>query len=317
MPQSFSKNLRRKMMKTCVSGIYSIIPTFNQNNKAEKNIINRTKDYDISQISTKKGLRRLSKSTKNAIIASLNAIDGMETYEKGKIGVFVGSMMSYIENTNEFLKPAYQKSAKYVSPLAFPNTVLNNISGWISIVLETTNINTTVTSGKTSGIDAIKIACDYIQFGVIEKAIVVMSEEITDIVLQCDLFRSMQYSEGSIAIVLEKECDEPICIINDIFSSNTEISDFKAFVSETIDKTGCPSIIYGSGNNDDSDLENLLENKDVDKENLYLKYGEGFALNSFFKIYEFLKDKGKKDVLVLETNDEGNKALLHLKKERV
>lgn len=304
-------------MKICISNIYSIMPIFKQNEIEDKNLMNQTENYDITCFSSRKGLRKLPKSTKNAIIASINVFDEVKSYDTSRIGIFVGSMMSYIENANKFLEPAFQKSAKYVSPLAFPNTVLNNISGWISIVLGTTNINTTVASGKTTGIDAIKIACDYIQFGMLDKALVVMSEEITEIILQCDLKRSTHYSEGTVAIVLEKECDGSICLIENSFSSNIELKNFKKVVSETMDRTGCSNIIYGSGNNDDCDLEKLFANKGFNKDNLYEKYGEGFSLNSFFKIHDFLGDETKKDTLILETNEEGNKALLHLKKKGI
>ena len=71
------------------------------------------------------------------------------------------------------------------------SSVLNNISGWASIVYGITGLNSTVISGNLSGIDALKMAVSYINNNVIDVAIVTAVEgnEAGSIYLQKDFLK--------------------------------------------------------------------------------------------------------------------------------
>lgn len=303
-------------MSIYITDIYSILPekeiVTEVSDKTVK--VNKSDDLDIKEYCDKKGLKRLPKSIQNAVITSINIYNNIQNIDKNKIGIFVGNVMSYIENTDTFLIPAHEKSAKFVSPMAFPNTVLNSISGWISIVLGTTNINTTICTGKTTGLDTIKVACDYIENGIIDKAIVVTTEEITDIVIQADLEASSKYSEGSVALLLEKDSNTYICKIEDIYSSNISMEKYFERL-ENILKDDKNNVIYGSENSIDCEINKIINFKPNKMINTYKEYGEGFSLNTFFKLIEFLKNDIT-NCIILESNDIGNKSYMRLSKRK-
>ena len=167
------------------------------------------KNTNISDYTSSKGLKKLPKATKNAIVSSIACTNNILTEdEKKNLGIFVGTSLSYVEHGLQFMSPAYESSPRLVSPLMFPNTVLNSISGWISIVLGSRSINTTINTGQNSGIDALKVALEFLQSKAINKALVVVTEEITKSVVESDLFSSNYYVEDTFALLLTLDNDD-------------------------------------------------------------------------------------------------------------
>ena len=167
------------------------------------------KNINISDYTSSKGLKKLPKATKNAIVSSIACTNNILTEEEKKdLGIFVGMSLSYIEHGLQFMSPAYESSPRLVSPLMFPNTVLNSISGWISIVLGSKSINTTINTGQNSGIDALKVALEFLHSKAINKALVVVTEEIAKSVVESDLLSSNYYMEDTFALLLTLDNDD-------------------------------------------------------------------------------------------------------------
>lgn len=67
------------------------------------------------------------------------------------MGVYVDAPYSHIENTYQLMKEAYDSSPAYISPMKFPSSVLNSMSGWLSVAYGITGPNSTIFNGFTGG----------------------------------------------------------------------------------------------------------------------------------------------------------------------
>lgn len=195
--------------------------------------VNLLPALQINEFSSHKGLRRLPKATKNAIIASLECTKYLTTEEKRDLGIFAGTSLSYIEHTLRFMSDAYNATPRLVSPMMFPNTVLNSISGWVSIILKSHAINTTINTGNNSGVDAMENAIEYLESGILRYALVIVTEEISPAVIESDLSSSHKYTEDTIAFLLEYTEDlQDGILIEDIYSKYTSINNFQLYIKE-------------------------------------------------------------------------------------
>lgn len=303
-------------MSIQVSKVYKILPSkeevlcINEKNY----IINVVENQNIATYTSRKGLKRLPCTTQNAIITALKLIENEKVDNLDRIGVFVGCSMDYIKNTMDFLNDAYESSARLVSPINFPNTVLNSISGWVSIVLGTTGINTTINTGYTSGLDAIKIAYDYLNYEIIDKAIVIGVEEISKEIIESDLCMSSVYSEGAIGILMEKNSNKPVCNIDSIYSSSVLEEEFLEKIEGALDYDN-EIAIYGSGDALDEKVKKVLQKSELgDVYSTYPQFGQGFSLNTFFKLLHFLNADNKEKALLIDTNENGNKSFIKLRR---
>ncbi len=116
-----------------------------------------------------KGLRLLDRSTTLVNVASKLALedsglpitaDNMEA-----MGVVVGTTLGSVWSISEFDKQALREGPRYVNPALFPNTVINSPASQISIRFGIKAFNTTIATGFTSSLDALKYACDFIRLG--------------------------------------------------------------------------------------------------------------------------------------------------------
>lgn len=274
--------------------------------------VNKIKNIDISKYTNKKGLRKLPHATKNALVASMECSRDMLCSDLEKVGIYVASSMSYIEHTKNFMNNTFNTSAKFVSPMAFPNTVLNSISGWISIVLGVSGPNITINTGRTSALDALKIATDHIKYGLIEQALVVATEEISKAIIQSDLTASDNYVEGTVALLVEKANEgKQLCMISQISTNFESQEKFEDKLSKIeFDGDRSKRIIYDSFN---TIVSKMSHNQKLNCDIKLDKYGEGFSINSFLKIYDFINSKNTK-AIVIENNQYGNKAFIKLHK---
>ncbi len=303
-------------MSVQIAKVYKILPSkkevlsINENNYS----INIVESPNIGDFTSRKGLKALPYTTQNAIITALKLVEDDKIYNSDRIGVFVGCSMDFIGNTVNFLNDAYKVSARLVSPINFPNTVLNSISGWVSIVLGITGINTTINTGYTSGLDAMKIAYDYINYEIIDRAIVIAVEGISEEVIESDLCMSPVYSEGAVGILMEKNSNRPVCSIESIYSSNILDEDFLEKLKGVIDYDH-EIAIYGSGNAIDDKVKNLLNTNEISNVyNTYSQFGQGFSLNTLFKLLHFLNSDNKDKAILIDSNENGNKSFVKLRR---
>lgn len=305
-------------MNNIISNISSINPnsqvTLVKDND-KKILINKIINQDITKFSSKKGLKRLPPSTQHALIVAINCVQNINIESPERIGIFVGNSLGYIENVARFMGDAIFTSAKYVSPLAFPNTVLNSISGWISIVLGITGVNMTINTGKTSSLDALKIANDYINYGVIDKAIVVTSEEVTETIIESDLYSSNHYSESASAILIEKRNNNgrSEILIKNSYSCNSNSNTFVSTLEKELKKDIRESVvIFTSENLSFEALSDVVERQNIQVVETFTEFGESFSSNGFQKINMFIKNRTEKIAYIVEANAHGNYTFVKL-----
>lgn len=127
------------------------------------------RDFDAKVYLGEKGLRLLDRSTKLVNVAAKFALeDGnfkVNEENTDEVGVVVGTTLGSVWSISEFDKTALTEGPRYVNPALFPNTVINSPASQISIRFGIKGFNTTIATGFTSSLDALKYACDFIDFG--------------------------------------------------------------------------------------------------------------------------------------------------------
>lgn len=126
------------------------------------------KDFDPRPVLGEKGLRLLDRSTKLVNVAAKLALEdcGFVVTEENTdtVGVVVGTTLGSVWSISEFDLTMLREGFQAVNPALFPNTVINSPASHISIRLNIQGFNTTVSTGFTSALDALKYACDFIQW---------------------------------------------------------------------------------------------------------------------------------------------------------
>lgn len=119
-----------------------------------------------------KGIRHFDRTTLLLACAAVLALDdagiaraaGAPTPDD-QLGIAVGSTYGSIGSIAAFDTEALREGPSYVNPMEFPNTVLNAPASRISILLGATGPNATISTGETSGIDALGYASDFLRLG--------------------------------------------------------------------------------------------------------------------------------------------------------
>lgn len=123
-------------------------------------------NFDPTKYLGTKGLRTLDRSTKLLLSAAKLAIDDSQlkiTEENTHdIGVSVGCTLGSLKSINDFDLVTLNEGPRYVNPALFPNTVINSPASQVSIWFKIKGFNTTISTGFTASIDAIKYAYDFI-----------------------------------------------------------------------------------------------------------------------------------------------------------
>ena len=124
-------------------------------------------DFDPTEYLGKKGIRHIDRtsllisSAAKLAIQDSNIKDG--TYTSDELGIVLGSTYGSIDSISAFDMEALKEGPNYVNPMEFPNTVLNAPASRASIFCNATGLNSTVSTGVTSGIDAIIYASDFLK----------------------------------------------------------------------------------------------------------------------------------------------------------
>ncbi len=128
-------------------------------------------DLEPAKFLGHKGLRNLDKPTKLLLISAKLALEdaNLEITEKNTdcVGVVTGTTLGSIPSITEFNKEVLLEGIEFSNPALFPNTVINAPSSQISIRFGIQGFNTTISTGFTSSLDALKYALDFLE---LEKA---------------------------------------------------------------------------------------------------------------------------------------------------
>ena len=124
-------------------------------------------DFDPIPYVGKKGLRTLDRATKLMISAGRLAVNdsGLIITEDNTddVGVAGGTTLGSLKSISDFDMVTLTEGPRYTNPALFPNTVINSPASQVSIWNNIQGFNTTISTGFTSSIDAIRYGYDFIQ----------------------------------------------------------------------------------------------------------------------------------------------------------
>jgi 3-oxoacyl-[acyl-carrier-protein] synthase II len=130
-----------------------------------------------------KGLRNLDRTARLLCSAAKLAIDdsGLKINDKNtdEIGVCTGTTLSSLWSIVEFDKEVIKDGPLFTDASLFPGTVINAASSQVSIRFNIQGFNTTISTGYSSSLDAIKYAVDFIRMGRIKAVLVGAVESLS------------------------------------------------------------------------------------------------------------------------------------------
>src|SRR4030066_1376155 len=130
-----------------------------------------------------KGLKNLDRTSRLLCSAAKLAIENANLIinyrNTDDIGVCTGTTLSSLWNIAEFIKEAIKEGPIFTDISLFPGTVLNAASSQVSIRFNIQGFNTTVSTGYSSIIDALKYAVDFIKSGRIKAVLVGAVESLS------------------------------------------------------------------------------------------------------------------------------------------
>jgi 3-oxoacyl-[acyl-carrier-protein] synthase II len=130
-----------------------------------------------------KGLKSLDRSARLLCSASKLAIEDAKLTINYKntddIGVCTGTTLSSLWYMTEFDKGIIKDGPLFSDASLFPGTVVNAASSQVSIRFNIQGFNTTISTGYTASLDALKYAIDFIRLGRIKTVLVGGVESFT------------------------------------------------------------------------------------------------------------------------------------------
>ncbi|MGL5380520.1 beta-ketoacyl-ACP synthase II [Clostridium sp.] len=132
-------------------------------------IAGEIKDYNPELVLDKKEIRRLDKFSQYALIAADEAIKNaaldLDSINKDRFGVIVGSGIGGFETMESGFKNLFDRGPKRVSPLFIPTAIINLGAGNIAIKYGARGICTSVVTACASGTNNIGDAFRHIKHG--------------------------------------------------------------------------------------------------------------------------------------------------------
>lgn len=121
------------------------------------------------------GFKRLPRETKLACYAIEEAFKNSEVpipkKKCNKTAIIIATTFSNLNPILELYDDYLKFGVEKLNPAIFPNTVINSISGYASIVFHTTGPNITISQGKISGIKALEYSMDLLKNRVVENVV--------------------------------------------------------------------------------------------------------------------------------------------------
>ena len=143
-------------------------------------------------------LRRMDKISR-ALVASVRmALDdaslGPETLPADRVGVAVGTALGNIDESVQYLHRLFEKGPALVSPMVFPNLVLNAAASYAAMESVSTGVNFTVSEGEVPAEQAIELAMEVLNSRGADVMLVGGVDEWSEIVIEA--YRSMRALSG-------------------------------------------------------------------------------------------------------------------------
>jgi len=126
-------------------------------------------DFDAAKYLGQRNLRPLDRTSRLVTSAAKLALEDSgwtaEMRDAEEVGLVLGTMFCSVHTISEFDRRALEAGPAYASPMDFSNTVINAAAGQTAIVHNLRGVNTTISTGLTSGLEAISYAADLIRSG--------------------------------------------------------------------------------------------------------------------------------------------------------
>src|SRR2546425_789485 len=126
-------------------------------------------DFNAAKYLGQRNLRPLDRTSRLVASAAQLALEDsgwtMEMRNAEEVGLVLGTMFCSVHTISEFDRRAIEAGPAYASPMDFSNTVINAAAGQTAIVHNLRGVNTTISTGLTSGLEAISYAADLIRSG--------------------------------------------------------------------------------------------------------------------------------------------------------
>jgi 3-oxoacyl-[acyl-carrier-protein] synthase II len=126
-------------------------------------------NFDAAKYLGQRNLRPLDRTSRLVASAAQLALAdsgwSAEMRNAQEVGLVLGTMFCSVHTISEFDRRALEAGPAYASPMDFSNTVINAAAGQTAIVHNLRGVNTTMSTGVTSGLEAIAYAADHIRSG--------------------------------------------------------------------------------------------------------------------------------------------------------
>jgi 3-oxoacyl-[acyl-carrier-protein] synthase II len=142
-------------------------------------------DFEPARLLAGRSIRTLDRMTLMVIAASGMLLDGRDrddtgTAERGSVGLVLGTSTGSLASITDFLKDTFVREKPYfVDPAAFPNTVMNGPAGRTAIWHGLRGLNSTISGGHATGLEALRYAARMIRRGYAETLVVGSVEELS------------------------------------------------------------------------------------------------------------------------------------------
>lgn len=140
------------------------------------------KGFDAQKYLGRRNLRPLDRTSRLVASAAQLALDAggwtAELRAEREVGLVLGTMFCSVRTISEFDRRALEAGPSYASPMDFSNTVINAAAGQTAILHNLRGVNTTVSTGTTSGLKAIAYAADLIRCGRADAVLAGGAEEL-------------------------------------------------------------------------------------------------------------------------------------------
>jgi 3-oxoacyl-[acyl-carrier-protein] synthase II len=182
--------------------------------------------------------RRAADISKYALVATDLAINdaGIKKLYGEDTALVLGITNGPLTYTQVFHSAMIREGVDVISPSLFSESVLNAPASNISICFGIRGPVQTLVGGSTTALKAILLACQMLSTGVVEKAIVVSSEELNELSFFCySRLGNTMLSEGSGAVFIEKASGlrepSPYCYLSGMASHCNPSNPKDAFYS--------------------------------------------------------------------------------------
>jgi 3-oxoacyl-[acyl-carrier-protein] synthase II len=125
--------------------------------------------FDAQKYLGRRNLRPLDRTSRLVASAAQLALNNSgwsgPILNREEVGLVLGTMFCSVHTISEFDRRALEAGPAYASPMDFSNTVINAAAGQTAIIHNLRGINSTISTGITSGLQAIAYATEVIRNG--------------------------------------------------------------------------------------------------------------------------------------------------------